>query len=416
MQGNYMAREARMKQYLEKVRELLRQFQSWKAVQIPREENAELDALANLAPVTNVINAENAIVIHLFHSALDQDKSEVNFNNLAWDWRNEFVNFLQYGILPEDKKSQLLRQKVAWYFLIRGSLYRMMFGGPLAWCLGPSQTEYMMREVHEGHCGNHAEGRSLIKTLIRVGYYWPNMEEEAESFVAKCDKCQRYANNMHRPTELLHSVISPWPFMKWGMIKQITSAPYHPAANGQAESINKVIINNLKKRLEESKGKWPEVLPGVLWAYRTTTKTSTGETPFLLVYGAEALIPIVIGEPSTRYTHLTEEANKKEMRVDLDLLEERREASLIRMAAQKQMIERYYNRKANLRYFKIGDFVLKKVFRSTKVANAGKWSPNWEGPYRVRGIAGKGAYELETMDGKVLPSNWNAVHLKKYNF
>ncbi|XP_070052206.1 uncharacterized protein [Nicotiana tomentosiformis] len=275
MQGNYMAREARMKQYLEKVRELLRQFQSWKAVQIPREENAELDALANLAPVTNVINAENAIVIHLFHSALDQDKSE---------------------------------------------------------------------------------------------------------------------------------------------IKQITSAPYHPAANGQAESINKVIINNLKKRLEESKGKWPEVLPGVLWAYRTTTKTSTGETPFLLVYGAEALIPIVIGEPSTRYTHLTEEANKKEMRVDLDLLEERREASLIRMAAQKQMIERYYNRKANLRYFKIGDFVLKKVFRSTKVANAGKWSPNWEGPYRVRGIAGKGAYELETMDGKVLPSNWNAVHLKKYNF
>jgi len=50
--------------------------------------------------------------------------------------------------------------------------------------------------------------------MIREGYYWPKMEEEAENFVAKCDKCQRYGNNMHRPMELLHSVIAPWPFMK----------------------------------------------------------------------------------------------------------------------------------------------------------------------------------------------------------
>nr|XP_016447814.1 PREDICTED: uncharacterized protein LOC107772868 [Nicotiana tabacum] len=186
---------------------------------------------------------------------------------------------------------------------------------------------------------------------------------------------------------------------------------HHPAANGKAESTNKVIINNLKKRLEESKGKWPEVLPGVLWAYRTTTKTSTRETPFSLVYGDEVLIPVEIGEPSTRYKQATEESNEEEMRMNLDLLEEMREAMLIRIAAQKQMIERYYNRKANMRYFKIGDFVLKKVFQSRKIE-----SKKWEGPYRVRGIAGKGAYELETMDGKILPSNWNVVHLKKYYF
>ena len=92
-----------------------------------------------------------------------------------------------------------------------------MFGEPLARCLGPSQTEYVMREIHEGHCGNHAGGRSLVRTLIRAGYYCPKMEEEAESFVAKCDKCQRYGNNMHRPAELLHPVISLWPFIKWGM-------------------------------------------------------------------------------------------------------------------------------------------------------------------------------------------------------
>ncbi|XP_070050896.1 uncharacterized protein [Nicotiana tomentosiformis] len=183
-------------------------------VQIPREENTEADALANLASVAEITSAENAIVIHLFHSALDQDKNEVSFNNLTWDWRNELV---KYGTVTEGKKeSQSLRRKAARYYLIRGNLYRKIFGRPLARCLGPAQTEYMMKEVHEGHCGNYAEGRSLVKTLIRAGYYWPKMEEDAESFIEKCDRCQRYGNNMHRPAELLHTVISR-PFMKWGM-------------------------------------------------------------------------------------------------------------------------------------------------------------------------------------------------------
>ncbi|XP_075112395.1 uncharacterized protein LOC142182217 [Nicotiana tabacum] len=348
MLGRYTAREARMQQYLEKARDLVRQFQTWKVVQIPREENVEADDLANLASAAEVAYDENASIIHLFHSVLYQDKNK-------------------YGIVPEDKKkAQALRKKAVRYCLKQGNLYRKIFGGPLARCHGPSQTEYVMRGIHEGHCGNHAGGRSLVKTMIRAGYYWPKMEEDAENFMAKCDKCQRYGNNMHKPAELLHLVIAPWAFMKWGMD---IVGPL-PQAKG-------------KKRLEESKGNWLEVLPGVLWAYRTIAKTSMGETPFSLVYGAKALIPVEIGEPSTRYTQANEESNEEEMRINLDLLEERREASLIRMAGQKQVMERYYNRKARLKYFKIGDFVLKKVFQSTRTANAGKLSPTWEGPYKI---------------------------------
>ncbi|XP_019258473.1 PREDICTED: uncharacterized protein LOC109236717 [Nicotiana attenuata] len=394
MQGTYIAREARMQQYLEKVRELVRQFQSWKAVQIPREENAEADALANLASVMEITKVENAIVIHLFHSALDQDKDE-------------------YGILPEDKKkSQILHQKATRYCLIRGNLYRKMFGGPLEWCVGPSQTEYVMREVREGNYGNHTGGRSLVKTLISAGNYWPKIEEKAENFLAKCDKCQRYANNMHRPAELLHSVISPWLFMKWGM----DIVGLLPQAKGKeivCDNGPQFVGTKITEFFQSWQIKWITSAP---YHLVDNAKTSTGETPFSLVYGTETLIPVEIGEPSTRYTHATEESNEEEMPTNLDLLVERREAVLIRMAAQKQMIGQYYNRKANLRYFKIGVFVLKKVFRSTKTANAGKLSPNWEGPYMVRGIAGKGAYELETMDGSILPSNCNVVHLKKYYF
>uniref|UniRef100_A0A1U7VVC6 Uncharacterized protein LOC104217347 n=1 Tax=Nicotiana sylvestris TaxID=4096 RepID=A0A1U7VVC6_NICSY len=61
----------------------------------------------------------------------------------------------------DKKKVQALRQKAARYCLDRGNLYRKMFGGPLARCLGASQTEYVMKEIHERHCGNHTGGRSL---------------------------------------------------------------------------------------------------------------------------------------------------------------------------------------------------------------------------------------------------------------
>ncbi|XP_009619280.1 uncharacterized protein [Nicotiana tomentosiformis] len=133
-------------------------------------------------------------------------------------------------------------------------------------------------------------------------------------------------------------------FFKGLKIKQITSAPYHPVANGQVEPTNKIIINNIKKHLEESKGRCPEVLPGVLWTYRTTTKISTGETPFSLVYGTEALIPVKIGEPRFRFERTNKVSNEEELRTNLDWTEERREATLIRMIAQKQRIERYYNK------------------------------------------------------------------------
>ncbi|XP_070022433.1 uncharacterized protein [Nicotiana sylvestris] len=65
---------------------------------------------------------------------------------------------------------------------------------------------------------------------------------------------------------------------------------------------------------------------------------------------------------------------------------------------------------------RLGTTYSRKFFQSTRAANAGKLSPNWEGPYKIHGIAGKGAYELETLDGKILLSNWNVVHLKKYYF
>ena len=65
----------------------------------------------------------------------------------------------------------------------------------------------------------------------------------------------------------------------------------YPQSTGQAKATYKTIVNGLKKRLDGAKGRWAEELPNVLWAYRTTPRRSTGETPFSLTYGVEVVIP-----------------------------------------------------------------------------------------------------------------------------
>ena len=96
-------------------------------------------------------------------------------------------------------------------------------------------------------------------------------------------------------------------------IKNAFSSPAHPQANEQVEAINKIIKDNLKVKLEKLKGVWVEELPYVLWAYRTTTRTSTGETPFSLAYGAEAMIPVEVGMPSYRRAYFDPRHNDENL-------------------------------------------------------------------------------------------------------
>ena len=93
----------------------------------------------------------------------------------------------------------------------------------------------------------------------------------------------------------------------------ITSTPVHPQANGQAESSNKIIINNLKKKLGSKKGKWVEELPYVLWADRTTPKNATGQTPFSLVFGAEVVIPTDMVVPTARISIRDPQLNEESL-------------------------------------------------------------------------------------------------------
>ena len=103
------------------------------------------------------------------------------------------------------------------------------------------------------------------------------------------------------------------------------STPAYPQGNGQAEAVNKVIVNGLKKRLDDTKGRWVEELPHVLWTYRTTPRRSIGETPFAMTYGAEAVIPVKANFPTLRTSSFTLSSNDELLGKSLDLVDERKE-------------------------------------------------------------------------------------------
>ena len=144
-------------------------------------------------------------------------------------------------------------------------------------------------------------------------------------------------------------------------IKNRYFTPAYPQGNGQAEAVNKTIVNELKKRLDGAKGKWAEELPNVLWAYRTTPRRSTGETPFSLMYEAKAVKPIKVNLCSARVEGFNPSQNKGMMVERLNLLEEYREVATIRLAEYQQELTRRYNRDVKIREFGAGDLVLWKA-------------------------------------------------------
>ena len=123
---------------------------------------------------------------------------------------------LKDGILPNEKEAtRKLKVRAVRFVLIKDILYKRGFSRPYLKCLGNEEADYVMREVHEGICGNHLGSRSLVHKLIKAGYYWPTMQADAEAYVKACDKCQRFSNIIKQPTEELTPMTAPWPFAQW---------------------------------------------------------------------------------------------------------------------------------------------------------------------------------------------------------
>ncbi|XP_044361648.1 uncharacterized protein [Triticum aestivum] len=137
----------------------------------------------------------------------------------------------------------------------------------------------------------------------------------------------------------------------------------HPQSNGQAERANGLILKGLKPRLmrdlKHAAGAWVDELPLVLWGLRITPNWSTGQTPFFLVYGAEAVLPSDLLHNAPRGELFSEEEAEEARQDSVELLEEEREMALIRSTIYQQDLRRFHARNVSGRAFQEGDLVLR---------------------------------------------------------
>nr|GEV13495.1 reverse transcriptase domain-containing protein [Tanacetum cinerariifolium] len=170
------------------------------------------------------------------------------------------------------------------------------------------------------------------------------------------------------------------PFKDWSEklnIKQRFASVKHPQTNGRVERANRSLGEGIKARLGEDNRNWVEEVPHVLWAHRTVIKTSNIDTSFSLTCGTEAVIPGEIGMPSIRCAEVNQAENDKELLLNLDILEERREKATVREARNKAKMEKYYNAKVCNTSFRPRDF----VYRSNEASHAKeskKLGPKWK--------------------------------------
>ncbi|XP_071695212.1 uncharacterized protein [Rutidosis leptorrhynchoides] len=291
--GIFEAHDESMQKYLKLVQELAVDFDLFQITQVSRTLNKKADALNSVSTTVE-----------------EEERS----------WMTPIIEFLTKGTLPIDSsEARKIKMKAPMYLLDNGVLYRKSFLGPHLRCLNPTQAESIIREVHEGMCALHSGHKIVASKIMRIGYYWPSMYRDAA--------------------------------------EQTFTSVAHPQANGQCEVTNQDIVLGMKARLGLCRRGWIDELPNIFWAHRTTLKGTTNETPFSLVYGSEAVIPVKIIMPTMRITSFDESSNSEELRENLNFVEEHREMAAIKEAINKQRNASYYNKRVQPLSFQLDDLV-----------------------------------------------------------
>ena len=210
IEDDYEAKGENMICYLKKVRELLKKFVRVQVRHMPRTRNSRANALAKLAPTPQEDFDRQVLVEHLMEPSVDVNSDKVLPVMTAPSWMDPIWDYLLNGILPSDpKEASKLRARSARFALLQGTLYKRGFSTPLLKCIGDEDANYVLREVHEGICGNHIRARALVGKTLRQGCYWPTMLKDATKLVRKCITCQEHAKISRIPVEPLTSITSP---------------------------------------------------------------------------------------------------------------------------------------------------------------------------------------------------------------
>ncbi|RVW89421.1 Retrovirus-related Pol polyprotein from transposon 297 [Vitis vinifera] len=324
IQGDWKTRDVKLRPYHAYLELLVVRFDDLRYVHLPRAHNRFADALATLAssvdiPIDVVVRP---LLIELrfapaYYCLIGETEVQDDL-----PWYHDIYQFLRSGTYPKvatAKDRRALRHLATRFVICGDTLYRRSADGMLLLCLDRASTDRVMREVHAGVCGLHMEGHMLALWGIDIiGKVSPKSSSGHEFILVTIDYFTKWveAASYARLTSarvasfirshiiccygVPHELISDRGvhfrakvdtlLQKYG-IRHHRSSAYRPQTNEAVEAANKNIKRILRKMVETSRD-WLEKLPFALWAYRTSFRTSTGATPYSLVYGMEAVLPV----------------------------------------------------------------------------------------------------------------------------
>ncbi|XP_073066043.1 uncharacterized protein [Primulina eburnea] len=388
IKGVYEAKDDRMHKYLQLIKTKLEVFMDWGMEQIPREENNEADSLAKIAP--SISEASTRELLHV--SRLILSTYEETIPAPEDSWLTSLIKFITTNELPEDKAraQKIKRQAPRWSMSSRRFMKSVALSiseeylWPGRQCLSGSCGQLLAKMLPEwsipakamksiwASCpfdqwdmdivGPFPIARGQKKfLLVAVDYFSKWVEAEPLAKITEQEVLKFLWKNIGRE-------ITSW-CQEIKITQSFTFVAY-PQSNGQTEVVNRIIVQALKTQLQGKRKDWVEELPSILWAYRTTPRARTQETPFSLVYGSEAVLQVEIGQTSSRVESYPE-SNEQNRAMELDLVEERRDRAMIRIEAYRSWVMKMYNKKVRVRDFQVGDLVMKKV-------NQAGMSENWK--------------------------------------
>ncbi|XP_027772370.1 uncharacterized protein LOC114076872 [Solanum pennellii] len=318
-------------------------------------------------------------------------------------WYFDIKRYLESGTYPEDTTSNQKKsiRRMALNFFLNGEvLYRRTPDLVLLRCVDAVEAVRLIEQIHAGVCGSYKSvTNKVVADFVRNNLI-------CRFGVPKSIITDNGANlNSHLMKEICEQF----------KITHRKSTAYRPQMNGAVEAANKNIKKILRKMIDKHRG-WHEMFPYALLGYRTTVRTSTGATPYLLVYGTEAVIPVEVEIPSLRIIQEAELSNDEWVRKRVDqltLIDEKKMVAVCHGQLYRQRMTRAFHKRVRARNFEVGQLVLKRIFPHQDEYK-GKFAPNWQGPYMVRKVLSGGALVLSEMDGSVWPKSINSDAVKRY--
>ncbi|XP_021768330.1 uncharacterized protein LOC110732666 [Chenopodium quinoa] len=348
IRGEYEAKEPSMISYLAKTKSVIAKLRIFEIELIPRGHNAQVDALSKLASST-LTELNRSVYVEVRRSRSIDQEIGVQCVEAEPSWMDPILAYKLQGTLPEDKSIVAKIKRIGSRFIVyNGELLKQCFSAPLLKCVGPTDADYILWEIHFGICGNHIGGRALAHKALRARYYWPTMIQDAKGLVQKCEKCQKFAPVIHRPSRDLQPILNPLLFSQWGLdiLGPFPEAPYQK--------------------------KW--LIVGIDYFSKWIEAEAASNITKQTWKSAQKAFELTSSQPKKM---------NQLMKGSLDFLDEVRDSARDKMVVYKQKTNKFYNRRVQERHLKVGDLVLRNAAAVQKSRIHGKLSANWEGPYEI---------------------------------